>query len=505
MGTHPALLKSQRQLDKLLFTAAGLNGLLALALAGFGDAAGMYGLLPLGALALALGWAWRRPGHWLPRYLALASMLAAVSLQSRLAPGAAWPMGNLFLSLCLLLGFEDWRLQLTGGGLALLGFTAFAAVGADAAGVREFWTDALMLALLTGVLSYLAWRQASRSAERFELEFLVNAMGSQGTIRLNMESIRTVSRVGHRLKESQQRMASTLRQVRDMVEGVQQVAGEMTAMSTELRSRTEHTDSGLREAAMSLEQINVIVGENSGAAQQARGLAVQASDMAANGGEIVTRLVDSMREIQGASHRITDIIGVIDAIAFQTNMLALNAAVEAARAGDQGRGFAVVAGEVRTLAQRSSEAAREIKALIQASSATIDTGCGLADQASGAMRDLVGAVQRVGGVFQTLTSDTSEHAQGIHVVADSVRELDEVTRQNVEVADRSGQLAVQLQRNASALAEALAAFRVGGDEAAAALLEESRAALGRAEQELAQQLDRQRSQHHGAQAGVEFF
>jgi methyl-accepting chemotaxis protein len=164
-----------------------------------------------------------------------------------------------------------------------------------------------------------------------------------------------------------------------------------------------------------------------------------------------------------------------------------------------------VAGEVRILAKRSSEAAREIKSLIQESSDTIDAGCNLADQASGAMRELVGAVQRVGGVFDSLTSDTSEHAQGINVVADSVRELDDVTRENVEVADRSGQLAVQLQRNASALAEALSAFRIGGDEAAAALLQESREALARAEQQLAQMQEGHRAGSGASSTGVEFF
>ena len=500
MAMHPALNKSLRQLDGVLFVAAGANALLAAVLS-----SGSLWIGPLLAVALAVAGAWGRPGNQVSRYLAVAAMLSAIGLQAAAAPNAAWPLGNLFLGLCLLLGFEDWRLQLTGGGLALVGYLTLGAFVAGTAVSQERWPEALMLLLLTGVLVYLARRQARRSAERFELEFLVNAMGRHGAIRLNMEAIKTVSHVGQRLKESQQSMASTLRQVRDMVVGVQQAAGEMTTMSSELRDRTERTDSGLRDAAMSLEQINVIVTENSNAAQQARGMAVEASTMASNGGETVTKLVDSMRRIQGASNKITDIISVIDGIAFQTNMLALNAAVEAARAGDQGRGFAVVAGEVRILAKRSSEAAREIKSLIQDSSATIDAGCQLADQASGAMRDLVGAVQRVGGVFQTLTSDTSEHAQGIHVVADSVRELDEVTRQNVEVADRSGQLAVQLQRNASALAEALSAFRIGGDEAAAALLQESREALARVEHQLAQQQEHQRAGQSGGAAGVEFF
>jgi methyl-accepting chemotaxis protein len=214
-----------------------------------------------------------------------------------------------------------------------------------------------------------------------------------------------------------------------------------------------------------------------------------------------------MREIASSAHRITDIIGVIDTIAFQTNILALNAAVEAARAGESGRGFAVVAAEVRMLAQRSSEAAREIKSLIGESVATVRHGTDLADQAGSAMTQLVEAVQRVGSVFQSLTEDSLEHAQGIDVITASVRELDAVTKENVHVAERTGEIAAQLLTEAVRVAELLGSFRLGDDEAVEKLLAAAQEALTRMK-ETSRETARQGGEVLGQSAsssGVDFF
>lgn len=511
MTNHPGLLKAGREADLALFGLLGLNVFYVGFVAWFADvkAAPLLALVPGILLAAALHY-WR-PAHGLTRYVLALTLLTAVCLQAYYSPGSSLAHANLFVTLCLMLGHEDWRLHVAAGAA----FIAARAATPDwwpgtethlaAIGLGATASDVVMLAALSAVLVFFARRQAQHSNERFELAFLVNAMGQEGAIRLNMDVVLANSTIGSRLKTAQSRMAATLREVRDVVSGVHDVSGELTSMSRELRERTEHTETGLRDAAMSLEQINVIVSASSSAAREARALAVQASEMAGRGGSIVLKVVDSMRQIDSSSRRITDIISVIDTIAFQTNILALNAAVEAARAGEQGRGFAVVAAEVRMLAKRSSEAAKEIKTLIGDSVATVEAGSRLADDAGTAMQELVDAVQRVGAVFDSLTEDTSEHAEGINVVTASVRALDEVTRQNVVVADRSNGIAFELQSRAANLAEALTAFRIGGDEITQSLLREAREALEQIEQQRSAHAERAKQSASAGDGGIEFF
>jgi methyl-accepting chemotaxis protein len=263
-------------------------------------------------------------------------------------------------------------------------------------------------------------------------------------------------------------MAQAMRHVSVAADGVQGASAVLNGSSTELRTRTESSAAGLRDAAMCLDQITVIVQSSAQAAIEARSMAARASDMAAQGGEIFEQVVTTMRDIDAASRRITDIVGVIDGIAFQTNILALNAAVEAARAGEQGRGFAVVASEVRNLALRASESAREVKSLIGASMQTVEAGTALVNRAGQTMHEVVSSVRQVGAVFETLSADTSEHAAGIDAVTQSVKELDEVTRQNVAVAERSNQIANELGEHALRLTEVLNSFSLGDLRAGAA-------------------------------------
>jgi len=212
---------------------------------------------------------------------------------------------------------------------------------------------------------------------------------------------------------------------------------------------------------MCLEQINVIVQNSAQASREARAEALSATTMADRGGDLVSKVIETMHAIDASAHRITDIIGTIDQIAFQTNILALNAAVEAARAGEQGKGFAVVAAEVRSLALRSSGAAQEIKRLITDSTHTILQGRVVVDQAGVAMQDVVTAVRRVGEVFNQLTEDSNEHASGIDVVTQSVRELDDITQRNLQVAERTNQIAETLQGHAAKFSSVLDEFRLG--------------------------------------------
>ena len=207
-------------------------------------------------------------------------------------------------------------------------------------------------------MSWLSKQNATKSHERFELDFLIRAMGEQGPIRLNVDVLRSDTKAGQRLQHAQLRVRDALLAMRQTTEEVMESANVLHTDSQELNERTISTASGLRDAAMCLEQINVIVQHSAQASKEAKAEALSATSMADRGGELVARVIETMDAIDASAHRITDIIGTLDQIAFQTNILALNAAVEAARAGEQGKGFAVVAAEVRSLALRSSGAAQ---------------------------------------------------------------------------------------------------------------------------------------------------
>jgi methyl-accepting chemotaxis protein len=257
-----------------------------------------------------------------------------------------------------------------------------------------------------------------------------------------------------------ERLRQTVGTIRLATESIGTASSEIAAGNQDLSSRTEHTSSNLQAAASSMEQLTATVRQSAGSAQQAHQLAGAAVEAARRGGEIVTQVVTSMDEIEVASRKIGEIIGVIDGIAFQTNILALNAAVEAARAGEQGRGFAVVASEVRTLAQRSAQAAREIKTLIGASGEKVQGGSRLVQDAGGAMREIVGGVQRVSDIIGEISSATSEQSSGLAQVNTSVAQLDQMTQQNAALVEQSAAAAGSLREQAARLTESVAAFRL---------------------------------------------
>ena len=248
--------------------------------------------------------------------------------------------------------------------------------------------------------------------------------------------------------------------VRTGVESVTTASGEIAQGNADLSSRTEQQASNLQQTAASMEQMTSAVKSNADAARQANQLAASASQVAEKGGAVVGQVVSTMEEITASSKKISEIISVIDGIAFQTNILALNAAVEAARAGEQGRGFAVVAGEVRNLAQRSAQAAREIKSLIGESVEKVESGSRLVNDAGQTMNDIVSSVKRVTDLIGEITSSTLEQSSGITQVNQAVTQLDQMTQQNAALVEESAAAAQSLREQAEKLAQAVAIFKL---------------------------------------------
>ncbi|WP_374566629.1 methyl-accepting chemotaxis protein [Ideonella sp.] len=262
------------------------------------------------------------------------------------------------------------------------------------------------------------------------------------------------------LKKVNNDLGRTMRQVQEAAETMQTASVEIAVGNNDLSRRTELQASSLQQTAASMEQLNSTVKNNADTARSAAQMAHSASAAAAKGGNVVTQVVSTMQDITTSSKRIADIIGTIDGIAFQTNILALNAAVEAARAGEQGRGFAVVAGEVRALAQRSAQAAKEIKTLISASVESVETGSRLVGDAGATMADIVGQVQRVTDLIGEISSATIEQTSGIGQVNQAVVQLDEVTQQNAALVEQSAAAAESLKQQAGGLVDAVSVFRL---------------------------------------------
>ena len=264
------------------------------------------------------------------------------------------------------------------------------------------------------------------------------------------------------LHKMQDRLADTVRSVRDGSDAIATASNEIAAGNMDLSRRTEQQAASLEETASSLEELTSTVKQNSDNARQANQLVGSASDIAVKGGELVSRVVDTMASITESSDKIADIIGVIDGIAFQTNILALNAAVEAARAGEQGRGFAVVATEVRNLAHRSASAAKDIKQLITDSVEKVGTGSALVNEAGTTMTEIVSSVRRVTQIMGEITSAGREQELGIEQINTAVAEMDTVTQQNAALVEEAAAASQAMQEQAVKLAEMVSVFQVAG-------------------------------------------
>jgi methyl-accepting chemotaxis protein len=308
----------------------------------------------------------------------------------------------------------------------------------------------LTLANSSSILSPM--RQANTLARAIASGDLTNPVSDSG----RDESAELLRSLG----AMQEQLRSLVGQIRSSADSIQTASVEVASGNQDLSQRTEQAASNLQQTASAIEQLSVTVRHSADSASQANQLASSASAVAQRGGQVVSQVVSTMDEINASSKKIADIIGVIDGIAFQTNILALNAAVEAARAGEQGRGFAVVAGEVRSLAQRSAEAAREIKTLIGNSVDRVEAGARLVQDAGSTMGEIVASVQRVSDIIGEITTASSEQSAGIGQVNGSVVQLDQMTQQNAALVEESAAAAESLKDQAQKLAGAVGVFRL---------------------------------------------
>ncbi len=313
---------------------------------------------------------------------------------------------------------------------------------------------ALMMALwiiraITGPINQAV--KVSRAVADGDLSMQFDAVGTNETGQLLLA-----------LKDMQTSLSRVVGSVRQGSESVATASAQIAQGNQDLSSRTESQASALEQTAASMEQLNATVKQNSDSARQANQLAMNASTVAIKGGEVVAQVVDTMRGINESSHKISDIISVIDGIAFQTNILALNAAVEAARAGEQGRGFAVVATEVRSLAGRSADAAKEIKSLISASVQRVEQGTQLVDQAGVTMTEVVSSIRRVTDIMGEISSASNEQSLGVSQVGEAVTQMDQVTQQNAALVEEMAAAASSLNSQAHELVQTVAIFKLPG-------------------------------------------
>ncbi len=457
-----------RQADTLMLGGVGLCALVAFAIGAANDGLALAALVALPLLAVAGTVFAMARGSSASCYVLCFCAVAMVALHIQLGRGMLEYHFGVFALLALTLAYHDWRaivftaalfavhhvlfdrLQLAGTGVYCLTAPSFERVLIHAAYV----------VVQSAMEIYLAVQMRQAAMQGAELQRLTQNVVRGDTLDLDTSHMQTTTPVAAQLRQTLERVGAAMKDISAAADNITTSGSEIAAGSHDLSARTEQTASNLQQAASSMEQLTATVKQSADSARQANQLASSAAEVAARGGNVVAQVVTTMDEINASSKKISDIIGVIDGTAFQTNILALNAAVEAARAGEQGRGFAVVASEVRSLAQRSAEAAREIKSLIQASVERVDAGTRLVRDAGTAMDDIVGGVKRVTDVIGEISAATTEQSTGLRQVNEAVAGLDQMTQQNAALVEESAAAAESLNEQTTRLSSLVGTFRV---------------------------------------------
>jgi methyl-accepting chemotaxis protein len=472
-SSHSDELSAQALLgDRVLLMSIGLSALAAVILgSSFVEAGLAWGMSAL-LVGLALGIYVVCRGTFLSSMgLALIQTLFVI-LHIQLARGMTEFHFGVFVTLALVLVYRDWRpivltaalfavhhvlfdrLQAAGFGLYCLSQPNFGVVV----------IHAVYVVIQTALEVLMAIRMAGAARQGAELGQLVSSVDRPDGIALAQAiQVPVHTPLGSVLQSTLARMSSAVTSIRSTAAGMEVACTEIAHGNQDLSARTESQASALQQTAASMEELSSTVKQNAENARQANQLAQSASTVAVQGGEVVAQVVDTMKGINDASKKIADIISVIDGIAFQTNILALNAAVEAARAGEQGRGFAVVAGEVRSLASRSAEAAKEIKQLITDSVGRVAQGTALVGRAGATMNEVVSSIRRVTDIMGEISAASNEQSQGVAQVGVAVTQIDQTTQQNAALVEEMAAAASSLSLQAQELMQAVSVFRDAGD------------------------------------------
>jgi len=414
-------------------------------------------------------------GYWLARgqlwsrvFMAL-SVSSLVALHIQVSAGMIEFHFGVFLTLALMMVYLDWRPILVSAGFFAVhhvGFDRLQEAGWGLYCLSEpsfgiILIHASYVVVQTLFQTIFVVRLANRVRGNAEVAMIANQLQDQGRVVLDVSRIDVQATTAVEMKKVIGRIAQAMQEVRNAALGIGTASAEVARGGEDLSMRTEQTASSLEETASSMEEITATVRQSADTARQAHQMAGTAARAAAHGGQVVQEVVTTMAEINQSSQKIADIIGVIDGIAFQTNILALNAAVEAARAGEQGRGFAVVAQEVRTLAQRSAQAAKEIKGLIDTSVSRVQAGTELVARAGSSMQDIVQGVERVSQLIGEISTSATEQSEGVGQVNIAVGQLDQMTQQNAALVEQSAAAAESLKEQAASLLNSLSVFDLG--------------------------------------------
>ncbi|HEY5810433.1 MAG TPA: methyl-accepting chemotaxis protein, partial [Povalibacter sp.] len=399
------------------------------------------------------------PGSLPTRLTVAVSLMVFCALNIHQALGMIELHFGIFVSLAFLLCYRDWRPILMGAGAAAVHHLSFNYLQQAGFGLNCFtetglgivFTHAAYVVIEAGVLSYLAIVLEREGVQSAELREMLARMTATDKVDLTQDMRGARSVAGEAFVQLTARLRNVISSITRGADTVADAASSMATGGDELSARTQVQSTALTQTTEALGQLTAVVRTHEDHTRRASTLVESAVKVATQGGEVVSRVVNTMGEINRSSARIADIIGVIDEIAFQTNLLALNAAVEAARAGDQGRGFAVVASEVRSLAQRSATAAREIKTLIDTSVRNVSEGSALVDKAGATMSEVVSSVQRVTDIVKDFHQAARQQSLGLDQVNQAVSQMQQMTQQNAELVDSMSQASAVLREQGDQL------------------------------------------------------